>query len=245
MLKAFTHLLLLCMGFLPALAYQAKAPKELMEFVQAAKSLGLSDLEIKKSAVNAGWKLSVVEQLFVENSPDGKLRLPGASPEAPETHRIGAGDVLQVVVWKEPDASVPEAAVRADGKITLPLLKEVDVVGYTPSELEKILAEKLKHFINAADVTVVIKQIRSRKAYLVGAVRKEGPIQLDSPMTVLQAIVEGGGLTDYAKKKRIYILRNDNGRQVRLPFDYEAVIRGEGMEQNIMVLPEDTIVVPY
>lgn len=245
MLKGFTHLLLLCMGFLPALAYQSTPPRELVEFVQQAKSLGLTDLEIKKSAVNAGWKLAVVEQLFAENSPDGKLQLPSGSAELPETHRIGVGDVLQVMVWKEPDASVPEAAVRADGKITVPLLKEVNVVGYTPSELEKILAEGLKKFINAADVTVVIKQIRSRKAYLVGAVKNEGPILLNSPMTVLQAIVEGGGLTDYAKRKRIYILRNENGRQVRLPFDYEAVIRGERMDQNITVQPDDTIVVPY
>lgn len=244
MRKAFTYLALLCAGLLPAPAFQSTAPKELLEFIREAKSFGLTDPEIKKSAVDAGWRLSVVEKLLTENSPVEKPPVPDAAPSGVPTHRIGAGDVLQVVVWKEPEASVPEAAVRPDGKITLPLLKEVDVVGLTPSELETVLAEKLKEFINAADVTVVVKQVRSRKAYLVGAVKNEGPILLNSPMTVLQAIVEGGGLTDYAKRKRIYILRNENGKQVRLPFDYTAVIRGERMEQNILVLPDDTIVVP-
>jgi polysaccharide export outer membrane protein len=118
------------------------------------------------------------------------------------------------------------------------------VLGLTPAELEKTLAEKLKKFILDADVTVVVRDIKSLKVYLLGAVKKEGPIPLQGQMMVLQAINEGGGLTDYAKRKKIYILRNDNGKQVRFPFDYEAVIRGEQMDQNIVLRAGDMIVVP-
>jgi polysaccharide export outer membrane protein len=162
----------------------------------------------------------------------------------PEGYRIGAGDVLQIAVWKEADASVPEVVVRADGKISVPLVKEVDVLGLTPKDLEKLLTEKLSRLINDPDVTVVAKQINSLKVYLAGAVRKEGPVPLLGPKTVLQAINEAGGLTEYAKKKKIYVLRPEGGKQVRLPFNYEDVIKGERPEQNILLKPNDMIVVP-
>ncbi len=118
------------------------------------------------------------------------------------------------------------------------------VLGLTPTELEKILTAKLSQLIRGADVTVVVKEIRSKKVYLVGAVKKEGPIPLLSSMTVLQVLSEAGGLSEYAKKKKIYVLRTENGKQVRLPFDYAAAIKGEHVEQNIQVQPDDTIVVP-
>ena len=152
--------------------------------------------------------------------------------------------MLQIVVWKEPEVSAPTAVVRADGKISVPLIREIDVVGLTIAELEATLTEKLGKLINSPDVTVVPKEITSRSVYLVGAVRKEGPIALVRPMTVLQALNAGGGVNDYAKKKKIYILRNQHGKQVRLPFDYQAVLKGENIDQNIPVLPDDTIVVP-
>jgi polysaccharide export outer membrane protein len=151
---------------------------------------------------------------------------------------------LQVVVWKEPDASVPAAVVRVDGKISMPLIAEVDAAGVTPAELEKTLVTSLSKFINHPVVTVIVAAVNSRKVYVVGGVRKEGPILLARPMTVLQAINEAGGLADYARKKKIYVLRNENGRQLKLPFDYEAVTRGERLEQNIALLPDDTIIVP-
>lgn len=160
-------------------------------------------------------------------------------------YRIGAGDVLQIVVWKEPDASVPSVVVRADGKISVPLVKDVDVLGMTPAELESILAAKLSQFIHGADVTVVPKEIHSQKIYLLGAVKREGPVILHSSMTVLQAIMEGGGLTEFAKPKKIYILRKVNGQPWRLRFDFNAVIKGQKMEQNIVLLPEDVVVVPH
>jgi polysaccharide export outer membrane protein len=163
----------------------------------------------------------------------------------PEGYHIGAGDVLQISVWKEPEASVGSAVVRPDGKIGLPLLKEVDVLGLTPTEAEQLITSRLSKLIPAADVTVVVTGINSKKIYIVGAVKKEGPIAYTYRMTVMQAISEAGGLNDYAKRKKIYILRPENGKDYKLPFDYEAALKGERMELNIPLLPGDTLVVPH
>jgi len=108
-----------------------------------------------------------------------------------------------------------------------------------------MIAEELSRFITDADVTVVVAGIHSKKIYLVGAFKKEGPVAYTYRMSVMQAISEGGGLTDYAKRKKIYVLRNEGGRQTRVPFNYDAVIKGEHMEMNIALLPDDTVVVPH
>jgi len=160
-------------------------------------------------------------------------------------YKIGAGDVLQVNVWKEPDASVPSVVVRPDGMISIPLLKDIAVLGLTPKQAEVTITKALGRFITDANVTVVVAAINSKKVYLVGALKKEGPLAYSYRMSVMQAISEGGGLTDYAKRKKIYVLRNENGRQSRLPFNYDAVIKGEHMEMNIALLPDDTVVVPH
>jgi len=159
-------------------------------------------------------------------------------------YTIGPADVLQINVWKEPEASVTATVVRSDGVISLPLIRGVPVAGLTTRELEELLKQKFAQYIRNADVTVVVKEIHSQKIYLVGAVKKEGPIPLQTPLTVLQAISEGGGLTDYAKRNKIYLLRQESAKQVRIPFDYPAVIKGQRTEQNILMRPGDTIVVP-
>jgi polysaccharide export outer membrane protein len=115
----------------------------------------------------------------------------------------------------------------------------------TPAGVKSLLAAKLSQFIHGADVTVVPKEIHSQKIYLLGAVKKEGPVILHSSMTVLQALMEAGGLTEFAKPKKIYVLRKVNGQPVRLRFDFNAVIKGQRMEQNIVLLPEDVVVVPH
>jgi polysaccharide export outer membrane protein len=158
---------------------------------------------------------------------------------------IGAGDVLQINVWKEPDASVASAMVRPEGKISMPLLKEVSVIGLTPAQAEEAIAQQLAKFINTPDVTIVVSAINSKKIYVLGAVKKEGPIAYTYRMTVMQALSEAGGITDYAKRKKIYVLRNQNGRDFRISFDYDAVLRGERMETNIPLLAGDTLVVPH
>jgi polysaccharide biosynthesis/export protein len=163
----------------------------------------------------------------------------------PDDYRIGAGDVLQISVWKEPDATVPSVVVRPDGKIAMPLLKEVEVNGLTPREAEHIITERISKFIKGADVTVVVAEINSKRVYLIGAVKKEGPIAYTYRMTVMQALSEAGGLTEYAKRKKIYVLRSESGKEFRLPFDYDSVLKGERMELNVLVLAGDTIVVPH
>lgn len=249
--RLFCLLSLLLGAWLASAQERPKTSKELFEYINDARKLGLKDDQIRKNALGAGWDQSVIDQTYSivrllnnEKPADGD----GASSaplRLPDGYRIGAGDALQIVVWKEPEASVPQAVVRADGKISMPLIKDVDAVGLTPRQLEESLADKLSKFINGPDVTVVAKEIRSLKVYIMGGVKKEGPVTLLSPMTVLQVINEAGGLTDYAKRKKIYILRRDeNGKQIRLPFDYQAVIKGEQPAQNIFVMPNDTVVVP-
>ena len=228
-----------------------KTPRELIQYIEDAKRLGLKENEIRQNAITAGWNKELVGQALAivrYMGEDASTRSTGDSQGRktvePAGYRIGAGDVLQILVWKEPDASVPSVMVRTDGKISVPLIKEVDAAGLTPTELEKVLAEKLAKFVREVDVTVIPKEIVSQKVYLLGAVKQEGPVVLQSSMTVLQALNSAGGLTEYAKRKKIYILRKENGKQIRLPFDYQAVIKGEHPEQNILVQAEDTIVVP-
>lgn len=159
------------------------------------------------------------------------------------TYVIGAQDVLNVSVWKEPELSGP-VTVRPDGKITLPMVNDVYVVGMTTEELQQLLAEKLKPFVNVPQVTVSPREINSRKVYLIGQVAREGAVRINSSMTVLQVIAEAGGLRDFAKRKKIYVMRAENGKQVRYPFNYDEVIQGKNTKQNIELQPGDTIVVP-
>jgi len=162
-----------------------------------------------------------------------------------EDYRIGEGDVLQISVLNEPTASVQAAVVRTDGKISMPLIKEIVVLGLTPSEVEKTVTEQLTKMIKAPDVTVIISQSNSQKVFMVGAVKKEGPLHFTYRMTVMQAISEAGGLTDYAKRKRISVLHNENGRQFQFPFDYDAVMKGQHLEMNRLLSAGDTVVVPH
>jgi polysaccharide export outer membrane protein len=158
---------------------------------------------------------------------------------------IGSGDTVQVSVWKEPEVSVPSAVVRPDGRITVPLIKEVEVAGLTQRQAEDLIAAGLGKFISDPNVTVVIATIASKKVYVVGAVRKEGTLPYTYGMTVMQALSEAGGLNDYAKRKKIYILRTEAGKEYRLDFNYDEVVKGERMEQNIVLLPNDTLVIPH
>ena len=156
---------------------------------------------------------------------------------------IGEQDQLTITVWKEPELS-GMVVVRPDGKITVPLVNEIKVVGMTPAQLQEVLTEKLKPFINVPQVTVAVRQISSRNVFLIGEIAREGSFPINSSTTVLQIIAEAGGLRDFAKRKDIYVLRNEHGRQVRHRFNYDEVIRGKNSEQNIILQPGDTIVIP-
>ena len=155
---------------------------------------------------------------------------------------IGPEDVLHVAVWKENDltATLP---VRPDGKISLPLLNDVQASGMTPQQLAASLTEKLKKYIADPHVTVVVTTINSKRIYLVGEVLHTGATALSPNMTVLQAL-SSAGLNQFAKTKGIYVLRTENGRQQKLPVDYRKIVKGERIEQNYVLKPGDTIVVP-
>ena len=161
----------------------------------------------------------------------------------PSDYVIGEQDMLSIVVWKERELS-GTVVVRPDGKITLPLVNEIKVVGMTPAQLQSLLTEQLKPFLNIPQVTVEVVQINSRKAYLIGEVQRTGTFPLNSSTTVLQIIAQAGGLRDFAKRKDIYILRTQNGKQTRYRFNYDEVIKGKNTQQNIVLQPGDMVVVP-
>jgi len=155
---------------------------------------------------------------------------------------IGPEDGLHIAVWKEADltATLP---VRPDGKISLPLLNDVQASGLTPQQLADSVTEKLKKYIADPRVTVVVTQINSKRIYMVGEVLHSGAMPMLPNMTVLQAL-SSAGLNQFANTKRIYVLRNENGKQQKLPVNYRKLVKGEQIEQNYALQPGDTIVVP-
>jgi polysaccharide biosynthesis/export protein len=183
--------------------------------------------------------------------PAQPATLPAASQSqpagrgVPDDYLIGSGDALQISVWKEPDVSVPTVVVRPGGMITVPLIKDVEVEGMTPGQVEKVIADGLGKFIVEPNVTVVVTASNSKKIYVIGAVKKEGPLLYTYRMTVMQALSEAGGLTDYAKRKTIYIIRSESGKDYRMDFNYDEVVKGQRMEQNIQLQAGDTIVIPH
>jgi polysaccharide export outer membrane protein len=157
---------------------------------------------------------------------------------------IGNDDVLSVNVWKEPDVS-RSVPVRSDGKISLPLVGEVQATGRTPLKLEQEIAAKLKNYIGEPEVTVIVQQINSQKFNILGQVARPGSYPIANASTVLDAIAVAGGFRDFAKRKSIYVLRqNADGTQARLPFNYKDVVKGQNPGQNIRLQARDTIVVP-
>jgi polysaccharide biosynthesis/export protein len=157
---------------------------------------------------------------------------------------IGNDDLLAINVWKEPDIS-RSIPVRSDGRISLPLVGEVQAAGRTPLQLEQDISNKLKNYIAEPEVTVMVQEIHSQKFNILGQVAKPGSYSLDLAATVLDAIAAAGGFRDFANQKGIYILRqNPGGGESRIAFNYKKVIKGKDLQQNIKLEPRDTIVVP-
>ena len=160
------------------------------------------------------------------------------------TFIIGNDDVLAVDVWKEPGLS-KSVPVRSDGKISLPLIGEVQATGRTPMELESALAARLRSYITEPEVTVIVEKINSKKFNILGEVTKPGTYLLGSPTTVMDAIAEAGGFRDFAKSRSIYILRTkSDGTEARIGFNYKDFIKGKNPAQNVVLEPRDTIIVP-
>jgi polysaccharide biosynthesis/export protein len=158
-------------------------------------------------------------------------------------YKIGEQDVLNITVWKEPQLSGP-VVVRPDGKISVPLIDEVQAAGLTPMELQNVLLEKFRPFLAVPKVSVSLREVNSRKVYVIGQVNHTGTFHINNNTTVLQVLTDAGGLRDYANPKKIYVMRTVNGKPVKFPFHYDAVLKGQHYEENITLQPGDTIVVP-
>ena len=175
--------------------------------------------------------------------PVAKPAVPGPTVAVEEGFTIGPEDVLGVVVWREADVS-GDVTVRPDGMITLPLIRDVKAAGLTPQQLAERVQTALREFITDASVTVVVRQMNSRKVFITGEVAKPGAYALVSAMTVMQLIAVAGGLNEFAEGKSISVMRTGGGQTKTFPFDYKNVANGKKPGQNIVLKPGDTVVVP-
>jgi polysaccharide biosynthesis/export protein len=169
----------------------------------------------------------------------------GVNPpaKAGKDYVIGADDVLDVSVWKEQELT-RSLQVRPDGKISMPLLGDVQAAGLTPGQLAQNVSDKLKKYLTAPQVTVILTQINSQRVYVMGEVTRPGAYPVLPGMTILQAISSAGGLTQFANGKKIFLMRDENHIQTKYPFSYKEVLDGRKAEENLPVKAGDTIVVP-
>lgn len=200
-------------------------------------------LAVASGALTAG-------QQRAAQPPSARPAAPATAPKpvagiaTPDDYVIGPEDVLAVAFWRD-EAMSGETLVRPDGKITLRLLGDIHAGGLTTEQLRESLVKAASKFLEDASVTVMVKQINSRTITVVGEVGKQGVFPLKGPMTVLQAIGNAGGLSEYADKANISVIRTENGVQKAYPFDYNAIVKErKKLEQNIFLKPGDQVVVP-
>jgi polysaccharide export outer membrane protein len=156
---------------------------------------------------------------------------------------IGADDLLSVRFWGDQQLSA-DVVVRPDGMISLPLLNAVEAAGLTPEQLNKALEKAATKYLAEPQVTVIVREVRSRRVFVLGQVARPNPVPLNTDMTVLQVLSAAGGLLEYANKSDIVVLRTENGRERRFKFNFDEVIKGKNPEQNILLKPGDTVLVP-
>lgn len=161
-----------------------------------------------------------------------------------QEYRIGNGDLLEIVTWKEPDFSREEILVRLDGKISFPLLDDIQAAGKTPTELKKSIENGLKKFVAAPNVTVTVRNAGSQRFYILGEVTNTGEYPLVKNLSVLQAFALAGGFTEWASKKEIILFRKENGKDKVIQINYRDITRDKDFSQNVVIQADDTIVVP-
>jgi polysaccharide biosynthesis/export protein len=205
-------------------------------------------MRFKKTIVTAVLTLAPFVTMARQNpAPSGATPPAGVNIPAgivpPADYVIGPDDVLTVVFWREKDLSA-DVTVRPDGKITLPLVNDIQASGLTPDQLRDDLSKAAAKYIEVPSVTVVVKAINSRKVFVTGQIGKQGAYPLLGPTTVMQLIATAGGVHEFADTKNITILRTENGRQIVLRFNYNDVRKGKNLKQNIELKPGDTVLVP-
>ena len=186
-----------------------------------------------------------IPMVFSQGDKEG---VPKERPEAEwmpvsESYVIGPEDVLNIHVWKE-EALSRNAAVRMDGKISLPLIDDIQAAGYTARQLKDVLTNKLKEFVENPNVSVTVVEANSYKVYISGQVRSPGVYRLRSETSLLQFISMVGGVTEWANQSRIIVIRKENGKEKRLTINYKKVIQGKDLNSNIILKTGDTIIVP-
>jgi len=240
--------------FAPASGWHRDAFRDTNEWAGTMTYLRCTLLSIFLLPALAGGH---AQQTAVKPAPSSKpsaatpVTRPAAARPAPPSARpstvapnyiIGADDSLQITVWQEPNLSAT-MPVRPDGKITLPLVGDIAAAGFTPMQLAADLTTRLKQYVTDPVVDVAVLAVNSKRVYLIGEVMHVGPLPISPGMNVLQAIATAGGLTPYANKKHIYILRGEPGKQQNIPFDYTRALK-RGDMQGVTLVPGDTIVVP-
>jgi len=167
-----------------------------------------------------------------------------ASKSGENQYKIGSGDILDITTWKEPDFSREEVLVRIDGKISFPLLDDVQAAGLTTLELKKDIQNKLKGFISNPAVTIIVRSPASKRIYILGEVENTGEYPLVKSLTVLQAFALAGGFTEWASKKEIILFRKENGKDKTIRINYKNILKGKEFKQNVQLQADDTIIVP-
>jgi polysaccharide biosynthesis/export protein len=190
------------------------------------------------AASTIGW----TQATAADKNDSATKAIGDATPGASSEYVIGPDDVLHVSVWKEAELS-ETLPVRSDGRISMPLLNDVQAAGLTPTELAATLTERLKKYVADPRVTVIVTAMNSQRVYVTGEVSHTGSMALTPNMTVLQALASAG-FTQFANTKGIYILRVENGKQEKIPVNYKKLVKGQAMDQNIRLKPGDTVVVP-
>ncbi len=219
-----------------------KMNRHLKRFYQTGSSI--MDLDKSKLLIWSLLGLALVLALGCAPRISPTVEAQAAAAQVVEDkYQLGPEDVIEISVWKEPDLT-KQLAVRPDGKISYPLIGEVQAAGKTVKQLREDISKRLEKYVTDAQVTVILLKTQYYKIYVMGKVNKPGEFLVGRPATVMQALAMAGGLTPFASPTRIVIIRKTGNTEQTLPFDYKAVSRGEFLEQNITLLPGDVVVVP-
>jgi len=186
--------------------------------------------------------LCIPSVCFSQNEPPRDTANASLAPT--DIYIIGSGDILEIVTWKEPDFSREEIIVRLDGKITFPLLDDVIASGKTPTQLKFDIQNRLSEYVAEPHVTVTVRSAASKRFYILGEVANTGEHPLVKDLTVLQAFARAGGFTEWASKKEILLFRRVSGKDEVIRINYKKIVKGQDFEQNVLIMPDDTIIVP-
>jgi len=186
----------------------------------------------------------ITGQLMAAEEKNVNTKQTWSAKASSQDYKIGAGDILEITIWKEPDLSRPEVLVRTDGKISFPLLNDVQAAGLTPLEMKKNMEVGLKEFISNPFVTITVRSPESQKIYILGEVMNTGEYPLSKNLTVLQAFALAGGFTEWASKKEIILMRKEGGHDKMYHINYKSIVKGNDLSQNLKLKADDTIIVP-